>query len=207
VSKDPIETWNKPEAIYAGSSVNTKLNLLTEAHNKKFGKGQTMSDHLGDLETIFVKLENTGHEVDSLLQVSSFLTSLQGNDEFESTIAAIRTLSDTGTTCEMVTTRLMDEYKTKHPQGVLSHESSSGPTVAYANSSKDVIGCSYCKKKVIQSMHVGRIQNVPLTMKTTRFSTRRSSTRVSTSPRTTRRMHTLQRIMRKSKTDKLQALP
>jgi gag-polypeptide of LTR copia-type len=63
VSKDPIEMWNNLEARYAGNSMNKKLNLFTEAHYKKVGKGQTMSDHVGDLETIFAKLENAGHEV------------------------------------------------------------------------------------------------------------------------------------------------
>jgi hypothetical protein len=69
VPKNPTEMWAKLEARYAAKTMNTKLNLLTEAHNKKYGKNDSMSDHVGDLEAIFSKLESAGHDVDPLMQV------------------------------------------------------------------------------------------------------------------------------------------
>jgi gag-polypeptide of LTR copia-type len=109
--------WAKFDARYAENTVNSTLNLLTEAHNKKYGKSNSRSDHAGDLETIFSKLESAGHEVDPLMQVSIFLASLQDCNEFESTVTAIRTLGDTDITWAKATTRLMDEFKTKYPNG------------------------------------------------------------------------------------------
>jgi gag-polypeptide of LTR copia-type len=129
--------WAKLEARYTAKIVDSKLNLLAEAHNKKYGKKDSMSDHVGDTRAIFSKLESAGHEVDPLIQVSIFLASLQDCNESESALAAIRTLGDNDTTWGKVTTRLMDEFKTKYPKGQgSSSNQANGATVSYAKNGK-----------------------------------------------------------------------
>jgi gag-polypeptide of LTR copia-type len=98
VSKEPTEMWEKLAKRYASKTVNNKLSLLTEAHGKRLSRKGSMADHVGELETLFAKLDNAGHKVDSLMQVSILLTSLESHHEYDATIAAIRTLSDANTT-------------------------------------------------------------------------------------------------------------
>jgi gag-polypeptide of LTR copia-type len=91
VSKEPTEMWEKLAKRYASKTVNNKLSLLTEAHSKRLSRRGSMADHVGELETLFAKLDNAGHKVDSLMQVSILLTSLESHHEYDATIAAIRT--------------------------------------------------------------------------------------------------------------------
>jgi gag-polypeptide of LTR copia-type len=147
VSKDPVRIWMKLEERYASKSINSKLSFVTELQNKKFTHKGNMSDHVEEFDTLFAKLENAGHEIEPLMQVSMFLASLEGHSEYNATIAAVRTLARYDIKWEIVTTRLRDEYKNKQKQYGSMHGSLTGSTVAYVNhSQKKKPTCKSCGK-------------------------------------------------------------
>jgi gag-polypeptide of LTR copia-type len=137
----------KLEERYASQSMNSKHSLVTELQNKKFTRKGNMSDHVEEFETQFAKLEKAGHEIEPLMQVSIFLASLEGHSEYNAKIAAVITLDDNDIKCDIVTTRLRDEYKNKQKQYGSMHGPLTGSTVAYVNhSQKKKPTCKSCGK-------------------------------------------------------------
>jgi gag-polypeptide of LTR copia-type len=144
VSKDPAAMWARLEKQYSSKSVNSKLSLITETQLKRLSHKGDMSDHVAEFETLFAKLENAGFKIETLMQVSIFLASLDTHAEYESTIAAIRTLADDDIAWEIVTTRLREEYKQKQMQHHgQTYRSSNSATVAYVKDNKKTT-CSKC---------------------------------------------------------------
>ena len=112
VQKDagnPATLWKRLSSRYASKTTSTKLMLLNEVFTHKFSAGTALADHIADLELVFTKLSAAGHDLDELLQVSALLSSLEGVSDYEPTIAAIRTMDESKTTWEAVTSRLLDE--------------------------------------------------------------------------------------------------
>lgn len=127
-SKYPQKMWERLEARYAAKKISNKLSILHEIFSKTYTAGDDLSDFIRDLETSFSKLENAGQTLTELLQVSVLLTSLKECEEFQATVAAIRTMEETNATWESVTTRLIDEYKEKFE----GQHKVSGASAAYA---------------------------------------------------------------------------
>lgn len=110
-SKDPKEMWTKLTGRYAGKTTSNKLSLMNEIFSRKLEHGESISDHIAELELSFTKLENAGQKIQDLMQVSILLSSLKECDEYESTIAAIKTMDEEKATWDAVSNRLIDEYK------------------------------------------------------------------------------------------------
>jgi gag-polypeptide of LTR copia-type len=144
VAKDPVEAWKKLEARYASKTTSYKLYQVMSAHSMKVARKRSMADHVGELETLFSRLNNTGATIDDKMQVAILLMSLEGHSEDEVNIAAIRTRSDDNTTWELVATRLMDEDKHRQ-QGNHIHKFEAGGTAAVMKGNKsNNITCNCC---------------------------------------------------------------
>ena len=129
---DPATMWTKLTSRYASKTTSTKLMLLNEVFNQKYLGGTSLADHIADLELGFTKLAAAGQDLDELLQVSALLSSLSGLSDYESTIAAIRTMDESKATWELVTSRLIDEFnersQTTEAEARLALTSAASPT-------------------------------------------------------------------------------
>lgn len=81
---------------------------------KSLSSGENMSYAIGELETCFTKLSNAGMQLTELIQFSILLASIEECPDYESTKAAIRTIAKDRKTLDVVSTRVIDEYREKH---------------------------------------------------------------------------------------------
>lgn len=84
---------------------------MKEAFSKKKHRNESVTDHIGELETVFIQLENVGTLVNELMQIAILLSSVKGDNAYVAVIAAIRTMDKTNTSWNVVPTRLIDEYE------------------------------------------------------------------------------------------------
>lgn len=116
-SANPLQMWEKLTERYAGQTTSNKLMTLNETFSKILHPGDSIQDHIGDLEVCFTKLANAGQQFNELLQVSILLNSIRDCVEYEPTVAAIRTMDEDKATWDIVTARLIDEYKDRKNNG------------------------------------------------------------------------------------------
>jgi gag-polypeptide of LTR copia-type len=57
--------WGKFDARYAIKNTNKKVNFMTAVHNRKLTHNESMSDHVGELETLLARLEEAGTKMDA----------------------------------------------------------------------------------------------------------------------------------------------
>ncbi len=107
--------------------------------SKKLKPKEDMTDHIGELETVFNQLDNAGLGVNELMQVSILLSSIKDCPEYKAVVAAIRTMDEKSASWESVTTRLIDEYKEK--------KTCRPEETSVALLHKKQVRCRFCKKK------------------------------------------------------------
>ncbi len=112
---------------------------------------EKMADHIGDLETSFKMLTNDGNPINELKQVAILLLSSHSHGTYDAVVAAIRTMDESKTTWDIVSTRLIEECNSKvikansEGQGISS--GMKGGTAAITKSKPVKRVCTLCKRQ------------------------------------------------------------
>ncbi len=155
--------WSKLEARYASKTTSNKLRLLTDIMCKEIGAKEEMSDHIGELETVFNQLDYAGMPVSELNAGVNTAGSMKDNSEYGAVVVAIRTMDEENTTWETITTRLIDEYKenkeNSHSRRAATLEMNIVPYSTKRTRMEGQRSALSVMKRDMSSMNVGQIRN------------------------------------------------
>ncbi|KAG5872606.1 hypothetical protein JTB14_002127 [Gonioctena quinquepunctata] len=106
-SKSSKEMMKVLQDVFERKSVFTKLTLRKKLLTLKLKRNETLEDHFLIFDTLIRDLESAGSKLKKEDKVCHLLLSL--NEEFESVITAIETMSSTTVSMDFVKSRLLDE--------------------------------------------------------------------------------------------------
>ena len=112
-AEGPMEMWSKLHERYAGSTTASKIGVLTTLMNTRYESGEDIRDYIAKFETMFNRLEIMGSHIDEAMQVAILLVSLLNDETLSSTVAAIKTMDEEKATWDYVTSRLMEEQRSR----------------------------------------------------------------------------------------------
>lgn len=98
--------WNALKSYHHKATLTSKVTLLKLICNKNFRDGESMEQHLFDMEDLFAKLENAGQKLEEKLKVAMILRSLP--DSFDTLCTALESRDDNDLTMDLVRGKLID---------------------------------------------------------------------------------------------------
>ncbi len=107
VAKEPSLMVAKLKERYESTKLSTRLHLMKELQSLRYRRGMDMGEYVDTFASVVERLAAMDAQIDEQWQVSLFLTSVE--EQFETVVAALRTISNESVTWEAVTSRLIDE--------------------------------------------------------------------------------------------------
>jgi hypothetical protein len=105
--KDAVNMIEKVNEQYASSSFSTRMSLLSELNNMANARNADMAEYVDSYTSLLDRLEAMEAKVREPLAGTMFLHSMRG--QFETTVAALRTMGDDELRLDDVTSRLIEE--------------------------------------------------------------------------------------------------
>ena len=147
----PRKMWRKLESRYASTSETAHLTVASNLANKKLQPGGNIITFMGELESLYDRLEAMGETTSDRMKTAKLLNSLP--EEYSSLSAALRTQSDGDRSWNAVQDLFQDEYERLEQNRVSKGSKGSSSKVLYTKEQRRNVVCHKCKKK-------GHIQNI-----------------------------------------------
>lgn len=103
------DMWDKLQERYEGKSVLSKLSLIKNLLNMKYGREQNMKDHVAILESQFARLAAMNTEYDDATKLAIMISSLRDNTEFEPFVTSIGLLKEDNQEWTQISTLFIEE--------------------------------------------------------------------------------------------------
>lgn len=131
--------WLALRTYHHRATLTSKVSLLKAICNKNYREGESMEQHLFEMEELYSRLANAGEDLSQSLKVAMILRSLP--DSFNALTTALESRNDNELTLELIRPKLIDE-------SMKTNDSGFKESVMKAGSSRDdkVIKCFYCEK-------------------------------------------------------------
>ncbi len=107
VAKEPSLMVAKLKERYESTKLSTRLHIMKELQSLRYRRGMDMGEYVDTFASVVERLAAMNAQIDEQCQVSLFLTSVE--EQFESVVAAVRTLGSESVSWEAVTSRLIYE--------------------------------------------------------------------------------------------------
>lgn len=135
-TKTSKEAWDKLRDHFEKPTLTAKISFLKRLVTMRYGEGEDIEKHVGDMEELFERLELAGLKLDEDVQVALVLTSLPPS--FNTLTTSLESRADDELTLELIKAKLYDEVA---KQG--SYEADSALKVG---SGKRLVTCFTCQK-------------------------------------------------------------
>lgn len=138
--KTARDTWLALKNHHEKTSLTSKVSLLKRICDKRYSEGDSMEEHLFDMEELFSRLANAGQELEENLAVAMILRSLPSS--FDALTTALESRDEADLTLELVKRKLLDEAAKR--QGAATD--SVLKVKEDCRRKKQVIVCHFCKQ-------------------------------------------------------------
>ena len=140
---DPRQMWRKLESRYASTTETAHLTVSSNLANKKLQPGGNIITFMGELESLYDRLESMGETTSDRMKIAKLLNSLP--DEYDSLSAALRTQTETSRTWNDVQDLFQEEYERLEQNR--SSKGGKASKVLYTKEQRKNVICHKCGKK------------------------------------------------------------